>query len=381
VTPPSWRAWLATALVLTAVVTMVRAPDRLGAPQFWAEDAAVFFTQAELDGARSIIRPYAGYLLVLPRLVAYAGRFVPVIHVPAFYVLACFAMLTATIVAACRATRDRPAWVGPALATALLTVPFSSEIWFALTNLQWIAAAALIAMLGAPPPDRPAARVLLLAAVVLVALTGPFALVLLPCAVLSAWRARDGWHTTVLGILAVAAAVCVITLANSNRGGMELSLAERLTAFVLGRPALVAAGSAAVGTLAWGGWVGFRRHDTLLLVCGASGLLLAGAAVVAAPIVIVDATPYMGGRYAFVPWVATMWTLILLCAHGYRWTRAALAAAALVCVLRLQLAPLPRHDWDAVARCLERQPACQATVNPGWHLLLPGRVAAAGPDR
>ncbi len=369
------RLWLATALVLTAVLSVVRAPDRLSSPQFWAEDAAVFFIQAEVNGAGSIAAPYAGYILLLPRLVAYAGRLVPVVHVPGLYAVASFGVLALAVCAAFWATRDRPAWARLAFGLALLTVPFVDEVWSVLTNTQWIGAAAMVAIIGAPSPATPAARGLVLAFLALIAFTGPFALVLLPCALLVAWRAKDGWTMTLVAMLAVAALVCLATLAASSRGGMELSIPARLAAFAVGRTKLFAGTSLAAATLAWGAWIGYRRGDRLLLTCGTSGLLLLGAVAAAAPVVMVGAVPHIGGRYAFVPWVTVVWTLILQSAHGSRLSRAGLTAVAGVCAVGLPVAPLTLHDWRADARCLERQPACMVTVNPGWDLLLPGRGA------
>lgn len=377
----SFRVSVAVALALTALVSLLRAPERLAHPQFWAEDAAVFFIEAEVDGAASIASPYAGYVLLYPRLVAYVGRFVPVAQVPALYVVASFCMFVLAVLAALRATRDRPPWVGAACGLALLTVPFVDEVWFVLTNTQWIGAAALIAIIGAPPPASRASGIAVMTLLVLVALTGPFALILLPCALLCAWRSQDRRDGMLLAVLAVAALLCILTLAASARTSPELSMAARLATSAFGRPKLFLAACLAATTLAWGAWVGYRRDDRLLLACGTSGLLLLGAVAVAGPIAMVGGLPHVGGRYAFVPWVATVWTLILLAARGGRLPRIGLAATAALCALNLSLQPLARHDWPAVARCLEQHAACPATVNPGWELLLPGRGTGDAPVR
>lgn len=365
-----------TSLALTLIAALVRTPDRLSTPQFWAEDAAVFYIEAEVDASRSIAMPYAGYLHLYPRLVAYAGRFFPVVHVPAVYAAGAFAMCWMAVLSALVATSDRPPWVTAAFAVALLTVPFASEVWFVLTNAQWIGATVLLLIISSPAPASLRTRILVAAGVVLVSLTGPFALILLPCALMRAYLSSDGWSTALVAIVAAAGLVCVLTLATFPREPTGLSIAERLSSLALGRPKLFAMVCMATATLAGGALLGYLRKDRLLLLCGLSGLLFLAAAAIAAPAPLVAALPQVGGRYAFVPWVATVWTLILLTSYGYRVCGAILVMSAVLCAANITLPPRSSHDWVATARCLEMRPICPATVNPGWNLLLPGRGAA-----
>jgi hypothetical protein len=44
-------------LLATIVVLGLRQPQQLLTPQFWAEDAAIFYPEAEFVGAGALLRP------------------------------------------------------------------------------------------------------------------------------------------------------------------------------------------------------------------------------------------------------------------------------------------------------------------------------------
>lgn len=80
--------WLSTTsalplVVTAAVITVLRQPDALLAPQLWAEDGAVWLAQAYNDGALPpIVRPHTGYLQVYSRLVAALAVQLPLVYAP-----------------------------------------------------------------------------------------------------------------------------------------------------------------------------------------------------------------------------------------------------------------------------------------------------------
>ena len=56
---------------VTVALLFARAPDALRAPQFWAEDAVIFWVQQYEHGfLGALLRPSAGYQHVMPRLIA-----------------------------------------------------------------------------------------------------------------------------------------------------------------------------------------------------------------------------------------------------------------------------------------------------------------------
>ncbi len=174
-----------------AVLLWWRRPDALALPQFWAEDAAVFFRQARELGWRALLEPYAGYFHLVPRLVAAGANLLDPAHAPLVYALA--AGLGTLHVCALALLRPLASWQGRGwlAALAVVLVPDAREVLWVLTNVQWILAAGLL-LLALGPPSRSLAGNLHDVGVTLVfGLTGPFVLVLLPLFVLRAWWERS----------------------------------------------------------------------------------------------------------------------------------------------------------------------------------------------
>ena len=97
----------ALALLLAVLVVMaLRQSDKVLYPQFWAEDASIFYLEAEQFGLVSLLHPYNGYWHLFPRSVALIGTRVPILFVPVFYAIAALVVSTLALVMA-RARRPR----------------------------------------------------------------------------------------------------------------------------------------------------------------------------------------------------------------------------------------------------------------------------------
>ncbi|MCC6849291.1 MAG: hypothetical protein IT294_12390 [Deltaproteobacteria bacterium] len=229
---------------IAAVVS--RRPSTLANAQFWAEDGAVFYVQArELGFPAALGVPYAGYLLTMPRLVASVSPFLPLAKVPLAFNLV--ALLTQALPAIYLASA-RMRWLGPRAVRVLLGVlyvgvPNVATVHGNLCNAQWHLAILCFLIVVAAPPTSVWAAVFDVTGLALGALTGPFAIFLLPIAVAVAWVRRDRWAMVRAGILAVGAAALPFTLATSARprsiGGLGASAAAfcRLFAFQVVGPA------------------------------------------------------------------------------------------------------------------------------------------------
>ena len=79
------RSAVLSCCLLVATLLFIKRPDTFLNPQFWAEDAVIFFKQAFEQGAWAFTNTYNGYYHTLPRLVALVGGCVPVLHRPAIY--------------------------------------------------------------------------------------------------------------------------------------------------------------------------------------------------------------------------------------------------------------------------------------------------------
>jgi hypothetical protein len=168
-TPRSW------AFFLSAAVLVMKAPDAFRLPQFWAEDGTVFFAQQWGHITPLLFAPYAGYLLVMPRLIAWLANLLPVEHAPAVYIL-CATLMGAAAMASLREMERIGIPFVLTIAVFALT-PTSGEILGALTNVQWLLQFHLLAFLVRFATDaenlpRTKGAIVMLA----VALTGPLAI-------------------------------------------------------------------------------------------------------------------------------------------------------------------------------------------------------------
>ena len=82
----------AVMLAFSTLILFYRKPGTLHNPQFWAEDGTTFFRENIERGAWAIFQPYAGYLLVIPRIVAWLAGLLPSVYAPRIYSLASLAI-------------------------------------------------------------------------------------------------------------------------------------------------------------------------------------------------------------------------------------------------------------------------------------------------
>jgi len=130
--------FLALALA-TSLLLILRRPDAVWAPQFWAEDGQVFFAQQFYHEA-TIFSPYAGYLHLIPRTTAWLADYFPVLWAPLIYNLC--ALLLASF---CCAWISLPHFshlvsgsrLRVLVALLLAMMPAASTVLLNLTNLQW----------------------------------------------------------------------------------------------------------------------------------------------------------------------------------------------------------------------------------------------------
>ena len=166
-------------------------------------------------GAGVIIEPYAGYLHVLPRLIASLARLTTdVAWWPAIYNGAAFLLTVALLARFASPRLDLPG--KPWLALALVLVATTGETFINVTNLQWVTAFFLLLPLFMKPAESWRSHVVDYAILAVVGLTGPFAIVFGPLYAWRAWRQRDR-HA--YGALAVIAACAAVQLAFMVRTG------------------------------------------------------------------------------------------------------------------------------------------------------------------
>jgi len=198
------------------VLMSLRRSDLLTNPQFWAEDGSVYFFTQLVDGTRAaLFQPYAGYLLLIPRLVAASATLSLAHRAPLIYSLAAL-----TIDALCCSLFLLP-WYRPLIRSdamrAILCLYmasgiFAHELIGVLTNAQWYLAMAMLLMLVLPD-DVPNLIHYGAAALCLIAgLSAGSGILLVPFALVKIWRTRNraALPAAVVVFTSVVQTVCMV---------------------------------------------------------------------------------------------------------------------------------------------------------------------------
>lgn len=183
----------------------------------WAEDGPVFYQDASEYGLASLLKPYAGYLHLYPRLVAILSMVFPASLIPFVFFGGWLASIVLLFWTLRRALADRPHYAALAFIIPLLAImqPHSGETFLSLTNAQWWLASSLAVI--ASMPWMFGRRVTPIA--VVLSLTGPFSVLIFPVAAIQCWRHK---RYALLIAMAVGAAAQVAMLLSNPRPSQEL---------------------------------------------------------------------------------------------------------------------------------------------------------------
>jgi hypothetical protein len=211
-----------------------RSPSVVFRPQFWAEDGQLFYQQAHALGfLHTLIIPYGGYLLTLPRLTACLSLLLPLFLAPLLFNLVALLVqcLPAVYLFSARMQNIGPLPARILLAFLYIGVPNVAKVHGNLSNAQWHLAVLCCLILLAPPPRSVRAAAFDVTVLSLGAFTGPFAICLLPVAVVVAWSRRDMWTVRRAGILCLGALVVPATVLLSARPKPPAGLGASFPAF------------------------------------------------------------------------------------------------------------------------------------------------------
>lgn len=392
------RPWRWVVLAACAAILVWRKWDVASDPQLWAEDGNVFYLEAHVFGLAAFAHSYAGYLHFLPRLIAWIADALDPCWTPAIYVYGSLAFAVATVA---RVLSPRVALPGSAgLALAVVAVPHTGEVFLNPTNLQWITGLALVALAISGDPTRKGEWAADLITVLVVGLTGPFSLLLVPFFLLRAVRRRTraSWiiAAAVLAVGAVQGWEVVTHVAEARRGQPQADwvplniapvLAGRVPLALFGAQAWAPRISAytatvlAAGCLVAIGWIATRRDSwgfSRLMIAGAAAVLLAAAVWK----IRVDTWPYgefvNGDRYFYVPKVLLAW-LVVSAVDWRTWRgRAAMAMLAGGVIASWPVwrcAPIPHHEWSRFCDAIRAGERVTVEISPDWKFTLPAKTS------
>ncbi len=409
---PAFRFLTVAAAIF--ILFVLRKPDTLLNPQFWAEDGLIYFSQGLVGGPASIFSPYNACLWILPRIVALAAMLLPVLWAPF-----AFNLIALAVDAGCCALFSLPAYrhlvssdwlrIGCCVlfATALST---GEEMIGTLTNMPWYLALAAVGAVALRPESVAKMRdrnVLWIAGgAALCATSSPVVLAVAPLALWQACRAIGyrNWK-----MLAISAALLVGILIQGfvdftllNRAGspaapllpnlpmallfpgvLRWTLGERIAQFLAARFLWLTGIAASLVMVAWLA-VLFRRVRVSFLL---SALLL-----IVCPIAMSITGRHMlwatwtgvlewgGYRYFLLPGCAF---IVLAAAWIDTYPRFRLSLVALLLPFLLGIAgnfrvqPYPNFNWPSEAHLVRHWLAtgCEVSipVPPGrpWVIQLP----------
>jgi len=388
---PVWPGTLALLLVC-GLSLVAKSPDALTNPQFWAEDGTIFFQQQQSHVLPLLLTPYAGYLHLLPRLVAWLASWGPLPLAPVIYCMAAFAINTLCV--GYFLLSLAPWRLALVAYGGIFLTPTSGEFFGSLSNCQWFVQLFLVAACFAPVSPCGRCRSAVLSILVLVAaLTGPFALLLallhgalvaaarfgrLPLPALKALAEAEGrYRLTALWLGAgVQASVLAFNKGVSATADSPRLILEALGAWTQGHligaevlPSMLFLAALAL-LLAAIAWLGRVRGTALFLfvlmslalleIAAASGKLNGNG-------MSIDA----GDRYFFLFKIA-FWMLAYELARtpwaGRLGLHAAVAALLIANALwhsgRLQRKPLADKQWSQAVAPVERGQTVKVPINP-----------------
>ncbi|MCX6952051.1 MAG: hypothetical protein NTV51_07775 [Verrucomicrobia bacterium] len=384
-------------VVFAAVAFALRKPWALHTPQLYAEDACIFLVQQEQFGFRAVLEPYMGYLHTLPRLIAwFAAATADPAWWPAVYSGSSFAITIALFFRIASPRFDVPG--KPVLLLAFAFAAHTGEVPLNITNLQWISAFFMLIQPLLSAPTRLVDRVADFTILLLVGLTGPFSVILLPVYVWAWWRDRR--LATFLPLLLVAACAAIqlhfIVQAGPNSAApgepfhplqFFSVIGSRLFIWSFLGPALLAPLSnvvrAVVAVTAFVG-LGFwalrdqpRRSQHVLLFLG---FFLISAACFFRTRHDTWGTDNLadGDRYFYISRVLLFWFLAWACTsvrRGVAWTATALVIVGFAVHLpAFRYAAPPDFHWADHCDPIRRGVPAKIPILPaGWDVDYPGR--------
>lgn len=378
-----------TALVFIAAILILwfRAPLRVEHGFLWAEDAPIFLLQAHTLGSRAIFTPYAGYLHLIPRLVAALQvSLTSVRGAPYFYMWSALLLTAGACAYIASALRTLPPLAAVAIGLSIVLSPQNGEMILTITNLQWVFCPLLFVLLWEcifdPPTHGIAWRCALTAAL---AMTGPFGLLLCFVAVLAmalASRKRSMSRKQIVWLASYAAGVvaqAMTLMANPQPRGVlgSIDWATRLLKDVF--CGLIPGAVGGVPIPLWAGvvlaalfvasWIASRSIVVAFLPAFGIGVWAASVLRIDNPDVLF--TWYGdGSRYLYLPLICFMWAGIISGAvaptRPARWLGTALACTVLLCSAT-KFAAITWPDWT-----MEKVPGdWKIVVPPGWTIDIP----------
>lgn len=205
------RRFYILVFVAAFAIMVLRRPDAILNPQFWAEDGTLLYADAYNKGiAISLLSPQGGYLDTFPRLIAGFTQFFPLSWAPLLFNMSLM-MIKGLLVCFILSTRFSHAV--PALGLRLLlaflylVLPNSWEVNAGLTHAKIHLALFAFVVLSAKPDSNRFWRIFDAGIILISGLSGPFCIMLTPIAALFWFFRRDRRFLILFMLIGVCAVI------------------------------------------------------------------------------------------------------------------------------------------------------------------------------
>jgi hypothetical protein len=210
-----WRSHIFVFIAAFTIV-VVRKPDIILNPQFWAEDGAVWYAAAYNHGVlHSILQPWAGYFQTISRLVAAFSLIFPLSLAPLIFIVFAIIikLLPVHLLLSSRFAAQIPRMSARLfMAFLYLGIPNSWETHANLTNAQWYLALLAFMVIVAAPGLGFLWRCFDIGVMLLSGLSGPFSIFLTPIAAFLWWMRRDKTLPSFVLLLSACASIQLICI-------------------------------------------------------------------------------------------------------------------------------------------------------------------------
>lgn len=176
-------------LMAIALLYFARMPGAFLHPIFYCEDGVLFFAQAYFLGVHSVTYAYAGYIHLIPRLLALISVQFPLATVQHLFTYSAIVVQLATAAYIIYARLEYRLRV--CMALSIILVPVAGEAFGSVTNVQWITACLFYVILIQQPPQNTKRALVDYVILFVLSLTGPFVLFSLGLYLYKHWRQRS----------------------------------------------------------------------------------------------------------------------------------------------------------------------------------------------
>ncbi|QWK79605.1 hypothetical protein [Ochrobactrum sp. BTU1] len=180
------------AFLVSFVVFILRRPDIITNPNFWAEDGVVWYKQAYSNGPISLLWPQDGYYQTVSKLTGLISLFFPVAYAPLLFNIVSIAFRSILVSFILSSRMNYFSWKGRILVCCFIVLmPGLSEVHANITNTHWYLSMWLVCIIICNKPQTNIWFCHDIFVTCLAGLSGPFIIFIAPLVCMRAWFDAD----------------------------------------------------------------------------------------------------------------------------------------------------------------------------------------------